>query len=206
MHDFFARFAEADHNTGFGEDFSVQLFDALQQIERVEIARARANGEIKPWHGLQIMIENIRLGFDDNFQRAIFAQEVRGQNFYRRAGRHIANGVNRVGEMLRPAIIQIIAVNAGNHHMAQPQLGHGFRDIGGLRCIERQRHAGCDIAKSASAGAGFAHNHKSGVLLFPALADIRARRLFAHGDEIVFLHNGARLGISGRARRFGAYP
>ena len=152
------------------------------------------------------MIENIGLGFNDNFQCAIFAQEVRGQNFYRRAGRHIANGVNRIGEMLRPAIIQIIAVNAGNHHMAQPQLGHGLSNIGRFRGIKRQRHAGGDVAKGASAGAGFAHNHKSGVLLFPALADIRACSLFAYGDEIVFLHNGARLGISGRAWRFSAYP
>ena len=89
----------------FGENFGVKLFHALQQIERVEVARAWADGQIKPWHGFQIVIENIGLGADDNFQRAIFAQEVGGQNFHRRAGRRLANSINRVGEMLRPAVI-----------------------------------------------------------------------------------------------------
>ena len=108
--------------------------------------------------------------------------------------------------MLRAAIIKVVAVNAGNHHMTQPQLGDRLGHISRFRRIKRQRHTGCDIAKGAGTGAGLAHNHESGVLLFPALTDIRARRFLAHGDQIILFHNGAGFGIGGRARRFGANP
>jgi len=32
------------------------------------------------------------------------------------------------------------------------------------------------------------HDHESGVLLFPTLADVRATGFFTHGDETVFSH------------------
>src|SRR3981081_4946319 len=75
-----------------------------------------------------------------------------------------------------------------------------------FRSIERPGHAGLDVAERAGPGAGVTHDHEGGVLLVPALADIRTARLFAHRDEAVLLDDFAGVGIAPRIRRAHANP
>ena len=89
---------------------------------------------------------------------------------------------------------------------AKPELEGRLGDVLRLRCVERAGHAGLDVAEGAGAGAGVAHDHEGGVLLVPALADIRAARLLAHRDQAVFLDDVAGLGIAARVRRAHADP
>ena len=49
--------------------------------------------------------------------------------------------------------------------------------------------SGLDVAEGAGACAGVAHDHEGGVLLLPALADIRAAGLLAHGVQAVLAHD-----------------
>ena len=72
--------------------------------------------------------------------------------------------------------------------------------------VERAGHAGLDVAEGAGPRAGVAHDHEGGVLLVPALADIRAARLLAHRDEAVLLDDVAGVGIAARVRRADADP
>ena len=81
--------------------------------------------------------------------------------------------------MLGAAIGEIVAIDRGDHDMGEPEFEGGFRDVFRFRGIERAGHAGLDVAEGAGAGAGVAHDHEGGVLLVPALADIRAARLLA---------------------------
>ncbi len=67
--------------------------------------------------------------------------------------------------------------------MLEAELGRGNRDVLGLERIDLARHAGLDVAESAGPRADVAEDHHRRVLLGPALADIGAGGLFAHGVE-----------------------
>src|SRR5262249_11793048 len=53
-----------------------------------------------------------------------------------------------------------------------------------LQWIERPRQAAFDVAEPAAAGADLAHQHHGGGAGAPALAHVRATRLFADGGEV----------------------
>ena len=89
---------------------------------------------------------------------------------------------------------------------AKPELGGRFADMRGLVGIERAGQSGLDVAERAGARAGVAHDHEGGVLFLPALADIRAAGLLAHGDEAVVAHDLLRGEIARRHRRLDADP
>ena len=76
----------------------------------------------------------------------------------------------------------------------------------GLIRIERARQACFDIAEGAGARAGVAHDHEGGVLLLPALADVRAAGLLAYRVQAVGTHDGVGIGVALRYRRFDADP
>ena len=121
-------------------------------------------------------------------------------------GQALADGADGVGEMLRAAVGEIVAVDRGDDDMGQAELGGGFADMGGLVGVERARQPGLDVAEGAGARAGVAHDHEGGVLLLPALADIRAAGLLAHGVQAVGAHDRVRVGVARRHRRLDADP
>src|SRR5437763_12895631 len=90
--------------------------------------------------------------------------------------------------------------------MRKPELAYRFRDVRRLLGIELTRQACLDVAEGAGARAGVAHDHEGRVLLLPALADIRAARLLADGDEIILAHDAVRLRPLRGARRLDANP
>ena len=184
----------------------IDLLDPLQQPDRMEIARARTHAEIARRHGLQIVVEDVGLGRDHDFERAVLAQEIGRQDLDRGGRASRADGADGLREMLGAAVGEIVAIDRGDHDMGEPELEGRFRDMLRLRCIERAGQAGLDVAEGAGAGAGVAHDHEGGVLLVPALADVRAARLLAHRDEAVFLDDVAGVGIAARGRRAHADP
>jgi hypothetical protein len=90
--------------------------------------------------------------------------------------------------------------------MGERKLGGRLRDVLGLGWIERTWQAGAHIAERAGARAGVAHDHEGGVLLVPALADIRAAGLLAHGVQAVGAHDGLRVLIALRNGRLDPDP
>ena len=108
--------------------------------------------------------------------------------------------------MLRAAICEVIPVNRRDDHMVEPEFGNGFRHILRFVLIKRLGDAGTDIAERARAGAGVAHNHHGGVLLRPALTDVRTSGLLTNGDEIIVADDLAGLVEHWRTRRANAYP
>src|ERR1700733_13324576 len=75
-----------------------------------------------------------------------------------------------------------------------------------LSDVQRTRHSGLDVAERARPGTGVAHDHEGGVLLVPALADVRTTRLLANRDEAVFLDDVAGVGIAARGRGSNTDP
>ncbi len=90
--------------------------------------------------------------------------------------------------------------------MLQPQFSGGDRNVFRLQRINRARHPRLHIAKGASAGAGIAQNHYGRVLLGPALADVRTRRLFTHGRQVQSTHQRAGFGETRRSGCLHPYP
>ena len=87
--------------------------------------------------------------------------------------------------MAGAAVAQIVAVDTGNHHIGQLELGDGFGQVVGLVGIERVGPAMADIAKRATPGAFVAHDHEGRRALAKALADVGAGGLFTHGYQLV---------------------
>jgi hypothetical protein len=91
------------------------------------------------------------------------------------------------------AIRQVVAVHAGNHHVAQAEFGDGIGHAGRLGGVEGRGQAGRHVAEGAGARADFTQDHHGGVALAPALADVGAGGFLAHRDEAVVAHQAAGL-------------
>ena len=108
--------------------------------------------------------------------------------------------------MPRAAIGQIVAVDGGDDHVIEPELGNRLADISRLIWIERTGQPGLHVAERAGARARVAHDHEGRVLLVPALTDVGATGLLAHGVQAVLLDDALRLAIAARNRRLDADP
>ena len=140
LHDLFAAFAQPHHQARFGEAVRHQFLGALEKPQRREIARAGPHRQIKPRHGFEIVVEDVGPRRHHDFDRAGLAQEIRRQHFDRRAGAHVADGANGLREMLRAAVGQIVAVDRGDHHMLEAELGDRLRPTrAGSSGVERVR-------------------------------------------------------------------
>ena len=115
----------------------VDLLHPLQQPDRMEIARARAHREIARRHGFQIVVEHVGFCRDHELQRAVLAQEIRGQDLDRRARAAGADRADGLRKMLGAAIGEIVAIDRGDHDMGEPELEGRFRDMRRLQRIER---------------------------------------------------------------------
>ena len=95
----------------------------------------------------------------------------------------LADRADGVGEMLRAAVGEIVAIDRRDNDVRKAELGGCLADTRRFIRIERTRHAGLDVAEGAGARASVAQDHEGRVLLLPALADIRAAGFLAHGDR-----------------------
>src|SRR5712671_1702135 len=90
--------------------------------------------------------------------------------------------------------------------MGERELGGRLRDVLRLGWIEGAWQTGAHVAERAGARAGVAHDHEGGVLLVPALSDIRAAGLLAHGVQAVCAHDRLRVLIALRNGRLDPDP
>ena len=99
--DFGPGFAEADHQAGLGEDRRDPLLHAVEQAQRLVVARAGTDGGIQPRHGFQVVVEHVGPGVGDGLDGAGLAQEVGGQHLDRGARGGGADGADDGGEVRR---------------------------------------------------------------------------------------------------------
>ena len=109
----------------------------LQQPDRREIARARAHAYVFGRNRLQIVIEDIRTGGDDDFSHPGFAQEIRRQDLNRSLGAARANGANDCGKMRRSAIVEIVAIDGSDDNVGKLEFFRGCGNVFGFMRIER---------------------------------------------------------------------
>jgi hypothetical protein len=108
-----------------------------------------------------------------------------GTSFDGRRRRAATHGADHVDEMLRAAVAQVVAVDAGDHHVAQLEPGNAVGQIRRLVDIGRQRLAMADVAERAAARTDVAENHEGRRAAAEAFADIRASGFFADGVQLL---------------------
>ena len=81
------------------------------------------------------------------------------------------------------AVRQVIAVYRGNDCVAQAHVCHGAGKPERFGCVERAGPAGLHVAVRARPRARVPQDHERGGAALPAIADVRAGRLFAHGVQ-----------------------
>ena len=107
------------------------------------------------------MVEDVRRFAFQNVQRHLHpAAEIRDQHFDLDVRAIATNLANAVGEMLRSAITQVIAIHGRHHDVIEPHLGNGFRQFARLVLVERIGSPMRDIAEGATAGTDIAHDHE----------------------------------------------
>jgi hypothetical protein len=126
---------------------------------------------------------------DDLFERLVFTQEIRCQNLDARARRRTPDRADGLGEMLRAAIREIVAVDRGDDDVFEAKASDGIGNAPRLIGVKRGRSPGRDVAEGASACANVAHDHHRCVPLLPAFPDVRARRLLANGMQPMIAHD-----------------
>jgi len=106
LHDLLLALAQPDHDARFAEQGRIALLHPLQQAQRMVVAGARSDGEVKARNRLQIVVEHVRLGIDHLLgRRDGLAQEVRRQDLDGRGCRRDADGPHHGGEVSGPAVV-----------------------------------------------------------------------------------------------------
>ena len=134
------------------------------------------------------------------------ALEVGDQHLDRGFGQAAADLGDAAGERLGAAVGQVVPVHRGDDHVRQAHALHGLGQADRLQRVERLRRAVRHRAVGAVPGADVAQDHEGGGLVLPALADVGAARLFAHGVQPQLAHHALELHVGGAAGRLDLEP
>ena len=81
------------------------------------------------------------------------------------------------------AVVEVVAGDARDRGVAQSHLTDGVRDAARFVRVEVCRLAGVDLAEVTASGALLAADEERGLAVLPALEDVGAAGLFAHGVQ-----------------------
>lgn len=188
VHDFVLLLAQAEHDARLGDDalLAPHVLDVLQHLETLpEGGPPVADIRRQALDGLDVVCVDIKTALGDNLDHVEVASEVARQGLDQQRGLLVLNLADRLGEMPRAAVDEVVAVDAGEDDVAQAPAGEGLSRVLGLVGVEgRGRAARLDAAEAAAAGARIAHEHDGGrggalVGAAPALRDVGAARLLA---------------------------
>ncbi len=208
LHDLFVGFAQTHHDAGLGRHVGVHLLDAAQQLQRPLVVGTRPGDPVHARGGFQVVVEHVRRGLAEHLQRLLHpATEVRGQDLDAGLRAVLADLLDAVGEVLGTAVPQIVAVHRGDHHVFEPHLLDGQRQLLRLLRIQRQRTAVGHVAEGAAAGTDGAHDHEGRGAVVEALRQVGAGSLFTHRVQLVFAQGALDvLDLLARRRQLDPHP
>lgn len=189
IEEFLTLFPESEHEAAFGFHRRVEFLDVSHHPEGPAVVTFRAaDSAVEPWDGFHVVVEDIGPGFDDAGERRLALHEVGGQDFGRGPG-PFSDGDDTAIEMVGPAIRQVVAGDAGDDDVFQPESCGGFGEP--LRFVLgrwRGGSAAVDGAEAAGSGADVPEDHERRRQLAVALHPVGAFRVIADGLEAEFLH------------------
>ena len=158
-------------------------------------------------HGLDVLRKHLDPGVDHRLDVRAHALEVRRQRLDGGMGAAALDGAHARGIVRRAAVGEIVAVDGGEHDIAELHELHGARGVLGLLRIEPAvRVTGVDGAEAAGARAHRSHQHQGRRPCVPALPDVGALGFLADRGEPMLTHQAPDAGEPGPGRRPGLQP
>ena len=184
--DFVVGFAEANHQAGLGGNVRVARLELLEELQRVGVVGTRAGLLVEARHGFEVVVHHVRRGLVEDVEGHVHAAaEVGHQHFDAGFRGGCAGGADALHEVLGTTVAQVVAVDAGDHHVVEAHRRDGLGEVGRLIGVEGLGAAVADVAEGAAAGADVTHDHEGGRALAEAFVDVRARGFFADGVQLV---------------------
>ncbi len=184
----------ADDDAGFGHlggDLLVRGgglcgdgFGVGEEGEGAFVAAAGFGDAVEAGDGLDVVVEDLGSGGDDEAECGVVALEVRGEDFDAAGGGLAADLFDDRDEGVGGAEVVVVAVDGGDDGVGEAELGDGVGDAAGLVEVDGFGLALGDGAEAAAPGAEVAEHHEGGGLLVPALADVGAVGALADGVEV----------------------
>jgi hypothetical protein len=169
----------------------MQRLEVLQQLQRMRVVRARARFLVEARHGFEVVVHDVgRRGIEDAQRAVQAAAEVRREDLDARFRRMLAHMADALDEVAGTAVAQVVAVDAGDHHVLKAQRADRLGQVDRLVRIERIGAAVADVAERAAPRALVAHDHEGRRALAETLADVRAARFLAHRVQVVLAQDG----------------
>ena len=148
----------------------------------------RTNAAVQAADRLHVVIEDVRAGIQHARYGVQIAAKIGSQYFNASAWKRVANFTHRFGKMPRAAVGKIVAIDGGDHHIAQFPAGGHARDVGRLVGIQREFllvwGAFGNGTESTAARAQIAEDHESRRAAAEAFVKIGAARGFADRVQI----------------------
>src|SRR5258706_7658740 len=171
----------------------------------MRIVAARTRLAVQARHGLQIVVHHVWRRGGEDLERALqAAAEIRHQDLQRGRRRGLADLADAVDEMLRAAVAQIVAIDAGDDDVGKLELRDRLGEVPRLLGVGRERAAVRDVAERAAPGADVAEDHERRRALAEALGDVRARRLLADRVQALLAQDALDI-VEARVGRRGAH-
>ena len=104
---------------------------------------------------------------------------------------------HRLGVQPRALVGEVVARDTGDRRVAQPHLLHALGDTARFVGVVVRGLAGVDLAEVAASGALRAADQEGRLAVLPALVDVGAAGLLAHGVQPLVLHEGVQRGVLG---------
>ncbi len=205
------RLAQPDHDARFGERLGIHALGALEQFQAARVLRLRAHRAIETRHSLGVVVENFWLGVHHDLQRRPVALEVRDQHLDRAVRHQFVNPMQALGEDPGAAVGLLVAVDAGEHGMAQAHLLDRLGDAARFIRVERAGASRFDLAEATGSRAGVAHQQEGRGAAPPTFTDVGAHRLFADGVQALAAEERGQLAVfravgGAHAQPFGTTP
>ena len=156
--------------------------------------------------GFQIVIENLRVRRQHHLNGFIAVLKIRHQHLDDNSRIQLTHLFNRLAEMFRAAVLQVIARHRRDDDVPQlhppRRLGHAKRFIS----FERERLGGRNRAKAARTRAAVACDHERRRAFAPAFPMIRALGAFADCVQLQLIEQPARAREAVRRGQRDAQP
>ena len=199
-------FAEAHHEAGLGGDAGPIGARPVQQLEGARIPAARTGHAVQARHRFDVVVEDVRTRVEHGVERRLDALEV-GDQHLDAARRHaLTRQPDRFGEDRRAAVGQVVAIHRRDHREREAHPRHGFGHPRRFRGVELVGPSMRDRAIGARPRAHVAEDHERGRAVVPALPDVGAAGVLAHGVQLQLLHDALQPDEVGRAGRAHLQP
>ena len=113
-------FAEAEHDPTFRDNPATagrKFFRASEHLQRRSILRPRAHHRREPLHRLHIVVVNVGIGIEHSLNARIIGVKIRDEYFDDNGRIHFLDRSDHTGEMMGPAIFQVIPRHCSNYDM-----------------------------------------------------------------------------------------